>query len=153
DGMQWSLSGPAGTLVSNRSFTASDGRSFGADPVLALPAGDYTLTISGAGAAAGPFAFRLSDLASAIALTPGTPVNGDLAGNKTDLYQSTANAGDTYEFTPNAVTAPANSFWRLIDPYGNVVASTSFGNPLGPVLLTATGTYSLLVEGFIRNSG
>src|SRR5262249_4243112 len=89
---QWSLTGPMGVFVNSAtfntkfSFNASDGFSSG-NPSLALPAGDYTLTVFGLGQTAGGYAFRLSDLAAATPLTPGTPVSGTLnPANGSDLY-------------------------------------------------------------------
>src|SRR5712692_8293393 len=43
--LQWSVSGPPGTIVPNRSFTGSDGQNIVGDPTVLLPPGDYTLTI------------------------------------------------------------------------------------------------------------
>src|SRR5207253_3020033 len=64
DNLQWTLSGPAGDTVSNRAFSRSDAGSQ-TNPVLALPAGAYTLTVTAAGQVTGPYSFRLSDLSSA----------------------------------------------------------------------------------------
>src|SRR5207253_695508 len=74
--IQWSLVGPAGTAVSNRPFNGSDG--IFSTPMPILPAGAYTLTVSATGQTTGAYAFRLSDLAAATPLTPGTPVSGTL---------------------------------------------------------------------------
>jgi large repetitive protein len=43
----WSLSGPRGAEISLRSFTGSDAGNFGTTPVIALAAGNYTLSIAG----------------------------------------------------------------------------------------------------------
>src|SRR5208337_2332230 len=69
---QWSLSGPGGTAVSNRPFTSSDGYYGPSDPVLSLPAGAYSLTVSGSGQAIGAYSFRMLDLAAGASVTPGT---------------------------------------------------------------------------------
>src|SRR5205085_8240892 len=50
--LQWSLSGPPGAVVSNRPFTTSDGNNI-TNPVLALPAGAYTLTVAATDATTG----------------------------------------------------------------------------------------------------
>ena len=148
----WSLSGPVGTAVSNRAFTNSDGGSV--DPVPALPAGSYTLTVSGSGATTGAYSFRLLDLSQAAPLTPGTPVSGTLApANSTNAYQFSASAGDQYSFVPSTGSGGPLAYWRLIDPYGNVLFSTSLGLDPGTVTLTASGTYTLLVEGYIGDTG
>jgi RHS repeat-associated protein len=157
-GLQWSLTGPGGTAVNNRSFTATDGFSLGgfsvanADPVLSLPAGAYTLTISGTGQTAGVYAFRLLNLSTATALTPNTATNGTLnPANSTNLYQFSGNAGDNYTFVPQG--GKGLQVWRLIDPYGNVVTGAGLAGNLGPVTLLATGTYYLAIEGFIGDTG
>ena len=68
--LRWSLSGPSGTPVSNRTFTTSDGSGISGNPVLSLPAGAYTLTVSGVGATTGAYSFRLLDLSQATAADP-----------------------------------------------------------------------------------
>ncbi len=86
------LTGPAGTVVNNLDFTATF-------PVLNLIAGDYTLSVDGFGDFTGPYQFRLSDLAQATSLTPGTPQSGTLdPATETDLFQFTAAAGDQFFF-------------------------------------------------------
>src|SRR5881227_1411771 len=73
--LHWSLDGPSGNIVNNRSFTGSDSFDI-ANPVLELPAGNYTVAIDGVGDDANtPYAFRLFDLKSAVNVTPGTPVS------------------------------------------------------------------------------
>ena len=61
--LQWSLNGPGGAAVTNRSFASSDGAVGGINPILPLPAGTYALTVSATGSNTGAYAFRLSDLA------------------------------------------------------------------------------------------
>lgn len=147
--LQWSLSGPDGTAVSNLSFVSSDGF-FAANPVHALPAGNYTLTVSATGQTTGAYSFRLSALNTATALTPGTPVNGTLnPANSTNFYQFSANAGDQYTFTPQGSIGS----WRLIDPYGNVLVNAGLTTKEGPLTLAATGSYFILVEGQINATG
>ncbi|MCB1965678.1 MAG: hypothetical protein KDI64_06405, partial [Candidatus Accumulibacter sp.] len=85
----WSLSGPRGVEVSNRSFGATDG--VHGLSLLDLVPGDYTLTIDGSGATTGAYALRLLDLAAAPLITPGTPVSGQLnPANATDIYRFNA---------------------------------------------------------------
>ncbi|MGB7411503.1 MAG: LEPR-XLL domain-containing protein, partial [Sphingopyxis granuli] len=63
-GFQWSLAGPRGTVVDGRYFWNSEGSS--GQPLLALPAGRYRLTVGGGGSdARGDFAFRLLDAGAA----------------------------------------------------------------------------------------
>ena len=140
----WSLGGPGGTAVSSRQFTNSDGSSI-ANPVLALPAGNYTLTVASLfGQAAGAYTFRLSDLAVATPLTPGSPVSGTLnPRNSTNAYRFSAAAGQSLYFA--RLSAGGGAFgdsWRLIDPYGNSLFSTSFDNDAGRLTLSAAGNYT-----------
>src|SRR5262249_16799696 len=51
----WPLTGPAGTAVNVRPFTASDGGSVSGSPVLSLAAGDYALTVDAPGDATGAY--------------------------------------------------------------------------------------------------
>jgi RHS repeat-associated protein len=151
--LQWSLSGPDGTPVSDLSFASSDASSGPQDPVLSLPAGNYTLMVSGAGQTTGDYSFRLLDLLAAATIKPGTPVNGTLTpANSTDLYRFTASAGDSYYFA----SLPGNTqpvFWRLIDPYDDVLFSNFLGYDGGRLTLSATGEYTLLIEGSISDTG
>src|SRR5262249_18758217 len=151
----WSLSGPGGTAVSSRQFSASDGTSI-VNPVLALPAGNYTLTVvSLFGQSAGAYSFRLSDLAAATPLTPGTPVSGTLnPRDSTNAYHFMAAAGQSFSLARLSASGFAfGDDWRLIDPYGNSLFSTSFDNDGGRLTLVASGNYTLLVEGSINNTG
>jgi RHS repeat-associated protein len=117
-----------------------------------LPAGSYTLTVFGSGQTTGAYSFRLLDLAQA-AVIPDTTVSGTLSpANSTDAYQFHANAGDKYYFAHLSYSS-GNTVWRLIDPYGNVLFGTSISNDGGLLTLTATGTYTLLVEGYIGDTG
>jgi RHS repeat-associated protein len=149
----WTLTGPAGTAVSNRSFTSSDGSSINADPVLSLPAGPYTLTVLGSGQTTGAYSFDLQALSQAQALTPGTVVSGTLnPANSTTAYQFNATAGSTYYFA-HISNSGGNTYWRLIDPFGNVLFGSSFTTDGGRLTLNATGTYTVLIEGYISDTG
>src|SRR2546425_8850114 len=76
--LQWSLSGPQGAVVADRSFTSADAQSI-PDPTLALPAGAYTLTIHNPGGGTNGYVFRLVNLAEATLLTPGSVVTNTLS--------------------------------------------------------------------------
>jgi uncharacterized protein (DUF697 family) len=154
--LHWTLSGPSATLVSDRSFTASDGQSI-ADPILTLPPGDYTLTIDCNGDATDSYAFRFVNLVGATLLTPGSVVSGSLSpANETDFYQFNAGAGDRFFFDQISRVNLPNSYWRLVDPYGNTVFNQGFtdiGSVGSPTTLPADGTYTLLIEGYIGEPG
>ncbi|MEH2565659.1 CARDB domain-containing protein [Bradyrhizobium sp. AZCC 2289] len=146
----WTLTGPRGTEVSSQYLYASDGNYQSSDPVLNLIAGNYTLTVSGTTDHTGSYGFRLSDLASATSITPGTVVSGTLSpGNATNIYKFSANAGDPFYFDEQS--ASSTTYWRLIDPLGRQVWSNGFGD-VATQPLTLTGTYTLLVEGYIFNT-
>jgi hypothetical protein len=154
--LAWTLSGPEGAVVSQRSFQSSDAQSIG-DPTVLLPSGNYTMTIQSLGGTTNAYAFRFVNLADATLLSPGTVVSNALApANRTDLYQFNAAAGDRYYFHVLTRTSLPNTYWRLMDPYGNQVFSQGFvdaGTPASPVSLPAAGTYALMVEGYIGDSG
>lgn len=63
--LRWSLDGPTGNVVNNRAFSSSDAS--GGFAGLNLPAGDYTVTVTGSTDNTGSFAFRLFDLAGSLA--------------------------------------------------------------------------------------
>jgi RHS repeat-associated protein len=151
--LQWSLTGPAGLAVHNRIFNGSDGLSGPTTPILSVPAGSYTLTVSAPGQTTGAYAFRLSDIATATALTPGTPVSGTLnPADSADLYRFTATAGQLFYFAGLSCSS-ANTIWRLVDPLGNIVFSTAMRSDAGRLTLSSAGAYTLLVEGSIGDTG
>jgi hypothetical protein len=150
--LRWSLNTSLGTsVIVNRPFSSSDAQSV-TDPILRLPAGNYVVSVTGSGDAVGAFQFRLFDLATAAALTPGNAVSGTLnPGNETDAYRFNANAGDRFNFSWITQTGIQNSYWRLIDPYGNRLFSRNTSSA-GTNQLLATGTYTVLIEGYIGDT-
>ena len=153
--ISWSLSGPRGTEVSSRSFVYSDSATLSGNPILDLLAGDYTLTVDGSLDATGAYAFRLLDVESdASAITPGAVVAGTLdPGNETDAYRFTALAGDRFYFDAQSYSGTYNEYWRLLDPYGGVVfGPSSFPNDVDVLTLELSGTYTLLLEGYVYGS-
>src|SRR6185437_8759576 len=148
--IQWSLTaGNGANFVSNRSFQSSDSIDF-ADASLALPAGQYQLTVNGTVAATNSFQFRLLNFASATVFTPGTLVTNSLTpANSTVFYQFNGNAGDRYYFDGRPTSGFAYTpYCRLYGPLGNVVQG-SFGSSsdVDTFTLPQTGTYTLTVEG------
>src|SRR5262249_4408980 len=125
DGSQtrWTLTGPRGDEVTNRTFSASDAANFGfTNSVLDLPAGSYTLTVDGVGDQVGPSSFRLLNLSSGTAFAPGTPQTGTLTngGRETDLYQfTTAAPNQMFFFDVQAIgNVTSQVDWRVIGPFG-----------------------------------
>src|SRR6266850_2000940 len=143
--LQWSLSGPDGSIIANRTLRYSDGPDNW--PFLGLGAGAYVLAIDGSGDETGPYAFRLLDTANAQAVTPGTPVSDVLApGSETKMYRFTAAAGDRLYFDALSYQN-GDSYWRLINPYGDQVFFTPVYNDIDVTTLTIPGTYTVFVEG------
>jgi hypothetical protein len=152
--LQWSLSGGGGTPVSDRPFNASDAGGGPPDPVLSLPAGGYTLTVSSLDQSIGAYSFRLLDLSAATTIEPGTTVSGTLApASSTDTYRFTASAGDSYYFASLTGYFYSAPDWRLIDPYGDVLFVSRLYGDGGRLTLPATGEYTLLIEGDLRDTG
>jgi hypothetical protein len=151
--LNWTLTGPLGTVVGDRSFRGADANDFGGNPLLDLAAGDYTLVVDATTDITSTYAFRLLDLANATMLTTGTARSDTLSpGTQTLAYRFEAQAGDHLYFDMQASLPDGQ--WRLISPHGDLVFSEHVGSDvdLDPARLTATGTYTLLIEGR-RNAG
>jgi subtilase family serine protease len=146
--MRWTLTGPTGVLVNDRSLNNSDGPNF--DSFLRLPAGDHTLSLTTPGEVLGGYAFVLRTLDSGSALTLNTTVNGGLnPANATVLYQFNATAGDRMRFQQLSQTGIPSSVWRLRDPAGDLVWGNYFNGSIQSNLLARTGTYTLQLEGHV----
>ncbi|HZR18330.1 MAG TPA: hypothetical protein VFE51_13640, partial [Verrucomicrobiae bacterium] len=154
--LTWSLTGPEGAVVTDQAFSGSDAQSVN-NPTVTLPAGAYTLTVRSGGGTTGGYGFRLVNLADATLLSPGTVVtNPSTPANQTVLYQFPVTAGDRYYFHQISRTGLPNAWWRLMDPYGNQIFSQGFsdvGTAANPISLTAAGTYTLMIEGYIGDTG
>lgn len=139
--------------TSRSSWTASDaGGIADGSVVLDLAAGDYTLTLE-TGTVTGDYSFRLLDLSSATALNTGAATNGTLdAATTTHVYSFTAAASDRFLWNVSTYDGPSGGHWRLLDPSADVVAGGSLGGAQTAVDLTASGSYTLLVEGDIADT-
>src|SRR5262249_10779327 len=69
---------------------------------------------------------------------------------ETKLYQFNANAGDLFYFDQLSQSS-GTLYWRLIDPYGQQVWQNGFSS-VGTQALPSSGTFTLLVEGYISNA-
>ncbi len=150
--MSWSLTGPRG-VEGNRGFTSSDSSSYGGNPVMNVTAGDYVLAVRGTGTATGSYSFRLLDIGQATLIEAGVEVGGELSpANATDAYRFTVQGGERYYFDSTVSTYAA--FWRLLDPYGQLVFGPSgmYGD-VDVLELPFDGDYTLLVEGQVGASG
>ena len=140
----WSLVGPRGTEVNQREFAISD------NPYashLALPAGEYALTVKGTGA----YAFKLLDSQNLPLLNTGVTTSASLSpGNETDGYRFSATTGDRFQLqVPNGAS---RGNLKVIDPFGRMVVDQSFYNG-AEFATSATGTYVLLYEAPAYASG
>src|SRR5690606_8012545 len=146
-------SGPGGTIVTAREFRSSDGIDFGGNPVLDLAAGDWTLTVDGAGDFTGDYAFRLLDLAQAPEMVAGGSYNGTFSqlGRETDMYRFNATKGMRFGFD-STQSVSTNNRWRLIDPLGQQVYGPTTVTDTGWLTAALDGTYTLLLEGRDSNT-
>ena len=151
--MNWSLSGPNGAVVGNKSFTNSDSAYTSASPLLNLAVGDYTLTVDANSDQTGAYSFRLIDVLKAQEIAPGTDVVGTLdLANQTNVHKFNATAGEHYYFNSLNLTG-GNTYWRLIDPNGNNVFGPAYFANDADITTAVDGSYTLLVEGLISATG
>src|SRR5262249_32474108 len=75
--------------------------------------------------------------------------------SETDLYRFDAQAGNPFFFDIQARSGAPGAIWRLISPYGTLLFNTnsSFNTDIDTLTLPQTGTYTLLVEGSITDTG
>ncbi|MDP2835165.1 MAG: hypothetical protein Q8Q28_18055, partial [Pseudomonadota bacterium] len=143
----WSLAGPRGQEVNGVSLYASD--SGYRNPVQALPAGDYALTIK-AQYGSGAYAFRLLDASNFPLLALGQQVSVSRSpANSTLGYRFSAAVGETFVITRQS----GDGYWRVIDPYGKVVFGQYYDYTSTPFMASATGTYTLVNEGTYNQTG
>ena len=148
--LHWTLEGPAGLAINQRGLVSSDG--INGTSLLDLPAGNYLLRIRGN--ASNPYQFRLLNLATATSVTPGTPVSGTLSpAHETKLYSFSGTAGSRLFFDSLSQSGAPNASWKLVDPFGGILFSTGLGSDQGPITLSASGTYTLLLEGYYFDGG
>jgi hypothetical protein len=149
-GLTWSLSGPDGAKVTDRSLASSDSAGAGAtSPILGLVSGDYTLSVSGMADVTGAYKFRLMDLANATPIQPAADISGQLApGSATNLYSFTGTAGDHLFLDQLSATNPAAMTWHLFDP--NCRAPTRWPSKERSTALRHRTTPSLYVRSRTR---
>jgi hypothetical protein len=132
---------------------AVDSGSLGSDRVSALNPGTYELEFRSRNDQQGGYSFQVHNLNEAPTLTPGVTTNGSLTpASETDAYQFSAAAWDHFSFN-STVADPQNAGWQLLDPYGGVIYSTGLGVSQADVALPYAGEYTLLVEGYIADTG
>ncbi|MHC5542386.1 hypothetical protein ACYOEI_29540, partial [Singulisphaera rosea] len=151
--LAWSLSGPQGTALPDTRYFATDEQGLGL-----LPAGNYTLTVTGVYDYLGSFKFNIVDLASASPITPGTTVNGSLStASASAYYRFTGTAGSTIflDALSFSTTDPDGygATLILLDPIGNQVAIGQWNFDPGRATLTQSGTYTVVVQGIVLATG
>jgi len=103
-------------------------------------------------ATTGEASFRILSAASAQDLTLGSATAASLdQARGTALYHVALQAGDKLFLDGRSVTNGAIG-WRLVDPYGDLVASSSaLANLIAPFTVSKSGSYLLLLEGDTAN--
>lgn len=144
--------GPGGTVVPNGNYY--NNWNIGQN-IFQAPAGDYQLNISG-GSYTNGYAFRLLDFAAAEPVVLNAVVNGtNRPASASSLYRVPLTAGQKVYFdaiSQSGFTSQGVPYWKLVDPYGNLLIDTSFQNQ-GPFTITATGDYTLAVYGYDSETG
>ena len=146
----WSLVGPAGNVVTNRSFFNIFGGNQDS-PLLELLPGGYALTINGPFGLTGSYIFRLLELEGGEVLTLGAPTLAEIdVALETDIYQFEALVGDklAYLAVPTDSNAGLGIQVRIVDPSGAFLTNSPFvGLNFDAFTAKETGTYTVLVEG------
>jgi hypothetical protein len=146
---RWNLTGPQGVIQSDYVFS-SDDLSLGL-----LPAGTYSLRVSAANP--GNYSFRVLDLAAATPL-PTVPATLN-PSNSTNLHQFNGTQGQIFYFdntsfsTTDTTGLTFASSWSLYDQYGTQLFFQYVGNDGGRIVLPNTGTYTVVVQGYISTDG
>lgn len=139
----WTLLGPGGHVVRNRTTAWNDGER------LRLIPGEHTVVVQGEGAYTGGFAFQvltISDAEAPIALGA-TGVSGTLAPGSVHRYTFTADAGRLVTIDAVSSTNTAGLNLVLRDALGRSVgARTNSWTDLGPIALVG-GDYVVEVLG------
>ncbi|QDU42483.1 tRNA nuclease WapA precursor [Symmachiella dynata] len=140
DQLQWSLTGPAGAVVSDRSLDQPDS-------VLSLDSGSYTLAIEAVGFRSEDYQFRLVDLSAATSVTLGNSTSGTLdpVGESVG-YTVTISTAARYDFTAESWDGSAAARWRLVDDTGTEVFNALLSETQSLVSL-AVGDYVLIIDG------
>ncbi len=150
--LHWTLTGPTGFVPTT--FGDETPLSFGDENLGLLPAGTYRLTVGGFGSSTGAFGFNILNLASATSLTLDTSVTSTLSpANSTRLYQFSGTAGSTIFLDNTSFTTSDpegdTGIWQLFDPYGREVGNWGLSTDSGRIILSKTGTYTLVLQGDI----
>jgi RHS repeat-associated protein len=114
-------------------------------PFTLAETGTYYLVVVGQSAGTPRYSFRLSDVASAPALTLGQATSGQInPSTSASIYSISGTSGETLNFHDISTSDPTGATWSLYDPSNAVVGSgpTSLGTDFSATLASG-GTYLL----------
>jgi Ca2+-binding RTX toxin-like protein len=124
-----------------------------------LPAGTYRVTVEST--ETGNYSFRLLDRSTAIPITHGNAVVGNLApANSMNVYSINGVAGQPiYLATTDFSTTDSSGYngftlLEVIDQYGTVISSVDIsGGDVGRIEFPRTETYTIVVSGYFALNG
>lgn len=121
-------------------------------PVVLDRSGTYTLSVSGdTPGSSGNYAFTLIDLLAAPAIGLGTAQTGPLAAFETRAFTLSGSTGQSW-FYDGLDTDFDNVRAKLVSPSGAQVSDINADASSGPVTLTETGTYQLLINNLSQSA-
>ncbi len=142
--LQATFTDPSGNTIFSNNASYNEG------PYVLTSSGTYTLTLSNPSGSTNPYDFNmlsLPDAATSLALGATQTVGGTLTPGTTSLVYSFLGAAGERIFLNNEQNPGDPVYYRLIGPdNGQVFDIGSYSNS-GPVSLTESGTYYLLVDG------
>ncbi len=137
------------TDPNNHTIFTNNG-SYNEGPYVLTSSGTYTIALNNSSGSSGTYDFdmvSLPDAATSLALGPTQTVAGTLdPGTTTALYSFQGAAGENI-FLDNQQNLGDPVYDRLISPDGNQVFDINSYDDSGPLTLTESGTYYLLIDG------
>jgi hypothetical protein len=150
DQFTWSLSGPFGPIGSARSFVSADNIE---NTLLDLSPGNYRIRLNSSGDATGDYRFRLVPLPTGSILPAGVTQVGSLdPGSSAAYYLFTPAPGDRFRLTIPGRTNINSLAAYIVDPFGGVLGTASFGSPTEFTTRTAQ-PHQIIVNGGTRTVG
>ena len=140
------LLAPGGGVLLTDSATTPGGLDNG--PITLAAGGTYTLEVRGNGSTTPTYRFQLFNVPATVpqAISIGAVIEEGIGvPGEIDAYTFTATAGQTLYFDRQLGSPFLN--WNLQSPGGSEVFSPSFTNDQGPIVMPATGTYTLRWDG------
>jgi YD repeat-containing protein len=136
------LTGPSGQTI----FTVNAASNSNTE--ILTEAGTYQLTLAGLGTATGTYKFQvLNPIQTGDTLTIGTLVSGAIVSpGDQAVYTFTGSVGERIFYDPTTKIVSGQRA-QLFDPLGNPVFNTNWSRSPGPIILSQSGTYRLLLSG------